>query len=311
LSRIHRLVDAIDLLGQFDELGKLPPEAVSAADACALVLQRRAADVPTLPTVADLPRHRRFGIIEEKFAKSVVAFLAGHLADRAPCDAGLVEIDQQIGDAVVLRRVRFGADEHEHMRRLHALRGPDLLSVDDPLAAVGRQFALGANAREIRPRSRFGITLPPDIVALYGPPNEQVFLLVGPLFEQSRHGHVHAVAAHLHRRAGAGEFLADHLRLDNIDRLLRSAITLWNGTIEIARVGCRGAEGADERLEIGPAQIGSGRPVRRQKGANLRAKGFGGLAIAQVHRTLSLVCGESYAELYNYVKHVVCLRALD
>src|SRR3546814_6260433 len=65
----------------------------------------------------------------------------------------------------MLGRLGLGAHEHEHMRRLHPLRGPDLLPVDDPLAAVGRQFATRPHTREVRSRAGLGIALAPDIIA--------------------------------------------------------------------------------------------------------------------------------------------------
>src|SRR3546814_1640625 len=86
--------------------------------------------------------------------------------DRAAGDARLVEIDQQIGDTVVLRGIGLGTHQHEHVRRLHALRRPYLLSVDDPLAAVRRQLAARADARQVRSRTGFRIALPPDIISL-------------------------------------------------------------------------------------------------------------------------------------------------
>src|SRR3546814_10035558 len=91
----------------------------------------------------------------------MVARFARHLPDRTPRDTGLVQIDEQIGDAVMLGRIGLGAHEHEHMRRLHPLRGPDLLPVDDPLAAVGRQFATRPHTREVRSRAGLGIALAP------------------------------------------------------------------------------------------------------------------------------------------------------
>src|SRR3546814_16377304 len=71
---------------------------------------------PTL--FRSLPSHRGLGIVEEEFAEGMVARFARHLPDRTPRDTGLVQIDEQIGDAVMLGRIGLGAHEHEHMRRL-------------------------------------------------------------------------------------------------------------------------------------------------------------------------------------------------
>src|SRR3546814_3254580 len=103
-----------------------------------------------------------------------------------------------------------------------------------------------------------------------------IFLRVGALFEQGGHGHVPAVSAHLHRRTRADEFLADHLRADDVDRLPGPAIALGDHPIEIALIDRERAEGADELPKVGPEHMRWRRPVERQKGAHLRPEGIGG-----------------------------------
>ena len=62
--------------------------------------------------------------------------VAGHLPQRPHLDPGLVHVDREPGDALVLRDVGIGAgDEHAEVGVL-AARRPDLLAVDDPLVAV-------------------------------------------------------------------------------------------------------------------------------------------------------------------------------
>src|SRR5690606_11614723 len=205
---------------EFNEFLEVVAKPVCATDTVSFMLECGAADIPALAALTDLKADRRFGIIKEKFAKSVITFFTGHLADWPPRNAGLVKVNQQIGDTVMFGRIGFCADEHEHMRRLHTLRGPDFLTVDDPFATIFRQLALGPHTGEVGAGAWFGISLPPDIFALDRFTNEQVFLFLSALFEQCRHRHVHAVTAHLHRRANAGEFFADDLCLYYIYRLL-------------------------------------------------------------------------------------------
>src|SRR3546814_18107004 len=53
-----RIVDPADLLRKLNELRELLAQPVGAADAGALVLQRRAADIPALAALRDLPSQR-------------------------------------------------------------------------------------------------------------------------------------------------------------------------------------------------------------------------------------------------------------
>ena len=75
-------------------------------------------------------------------------------------DAGLVHVDGEVGDALVLGHVGVGAgDEHAEVGDL-AARGPHLLTVDDPLVAVAArpcvetgEVGAGAGlAEELAPR---------------------------------------------------------------------------------------------------------------------------------------------------------------
>ena len=284
----QRIARAAHFLRQLDQLGELATQPVGPADGRALVLERGAADVPALPALADLPGNRRLGIVEEELVEGVVALHPGHLADRAARDAGLGEVDQQVGDPVVLGRVGLGPHEHEHVRRLAALAGPYLLTVDDPLAAIGRKLALGPHAGEIAARTRLGITLPPDVVALDGQSDEQFALLLGALFEERRHGHVHPVAADFHRRAGAGKFLADNLGLDHIDRLLAPAVALGHRAIEEPGIDRPAAEFADELAQLALAAL-TRLPLIGKEHADFVAECLRLGTVTQVHQGLALL----------------------
>src|SRR3546814_8048019 len=86
-----RIVDPADLLRKLNELRELLAQPVGAADAGALVLQRRAADIPALSALADLPSHRGLGIVEEEFAEGMVARFARPLPAQTPRDTGRSE----------------------------------------------------------------------------------------------------------------------------------------------------------------------------------------------------------------------------
>ena len=61
---------------------------------------------------------------------------ARHLGQGADLDAGLVHVEREVRDALVLGQIGIGAgDEHAHVGDL-TTGGPDLLAVDDPLVAV-------------------------------------------------------------------------------------------------------------------------------------------------------------------------------
>src|SRR3546814_2752911 len=136
------------------------------------------------------------------------------------------------------------------MRRLHPLRGPDLLPVDDPLAAVGRQFATRPHTREVRSRAGLGIALAPDIIAFERLADEELLLRFGALFEQGGHGPVHAVSAPLHRRTRTDEFLADHLSADDAARLPGPAMALGDRLKDMALIDRARAAGEDELQQI-------------------------------------------------------------
>ena len=88
---------------------------------------------------------------------------AGHLLQRADVDAGLVHVDGEVADALVLRHVRVGAgDQHAQVGHLAAGR-PHLLAVDDPLLAV--LFGLGLQAGEVGAGAGLGEELAPGALA--------------------------------------------------------------------------------------------------------------------------------------------------
>jgi hypothetical protein len=143
-----------------DHLVEQPPHRVRIADHVALVLERRARHLPALPALADDPVRGRARTVEEHLVEQRAA---GHLAQRADRDAGLVHVEQQVGDARVLGRVGLGAEQAEHVVRLVRTRGPDLVAVDHPL--VADELGARRERREVAARARLAVALAPDVLA--------------------------------------------------------------------------------------------------------------------------------------------------
>src|ERR1700723_3273035 len=112
------------------------------------MLERSTRDNPTFAALADNPAGGGLRIVKEEFVK---ARGAGHLAYRPARDARLIEIDQQIRNALVLGRLGFGAHQREHVRSIAALRGPGFLAIDDPMITL--QACTRTNRSEVRTRS--------------------------------------------------------------------------------------------------------------------------------------------------------------
>src|SRR6185436_4470536 len=87
----------------------------AAADAGALEVQRRRADVPAAVLLADAVPGRHADVVEEDL---VEAQAAAHVDQRLYGDAGRAEVEQEEADAAVLRRLRLGPGQHEHPVRL-------------------------------------------------------------------------------------------------------------------------------------------------------------------------------------------------
>ena len=100
-------------------------------------------------------RHAR--LVEEDLAEVALAVDGPHRAD---LDAGLVHVEDEPGDALVLRRVGVGAHEQLAVVGDVGARAPDLLPGDDVLVAA----ALGPRAQrgEIGAGLRLGEALAPD-----------------------------------------------------------------------------------------------------------------------------------------------------
>ncbi len=126
-----------------------------AGGADAFVAERPHGHLPALALVAESVRDGHAGVGEEHLVEHL---LAGDVADRTALDAVGIEVDDQRGDAFVLRapvdRGRVGA--HEEQAPLRDVRGrdPDLLAVQDVVVAVAQRERAQVGAGRIRLAAR-------------------------------------------------------------------------------------------------------------------------------------------------------------
>ncbi len=242
---------------------------------CLSVVRETSQPSPRLPTI------QSFGVLHVVQEDLVELRGAGHLLERPHVDAGLLHVDQQVGDAGVLLGLGLGAHEAEHVVRLLRRAGPDLLTVDDPL--VADQLASRLEAREIAARAGLAVPLTPDHVTEDRRPDE---LLLHPLFaalEQRGDQHHRPDAPRLHRCVRTRELLADDGALQRVRRLLGAAVLLWNAAVQVARVRRLLAK-ASSLLLARPLRVCAGRrPARREEGLDLPAELFDFAAVAEIH----------------------------
>ena len=131
--------ELLDELGVDDELARVD---------AALVGERLVRDLPAFVLRADDPVLGNEHVGEEDL---VELGLVGDLAQRPHLDARVAHVDDEVGDALVLRRVGIGAGEaHAPVGELRVAR-PHLLAVEQP-AAVGARRARREAARGRCPR---------------------------------------------------------------------------------------------------------------------------------------------------------------
>ena len=131
----HVVVEQPALGGRVDQVVEqlAQPHLEEEREPCALVHQRRQRDLPAVADAADDVLVGDPRVLDEEL---VELRLAGDLAQRPDLDRVLLHVHQEVGQALVLRRLGVGArDEHAPLRVLRAA-GPDLLAGDDPAVAV-------------------------------------------------------------------------------------------------------------------------------------------------------------------------------
>ncbi|MNZ58663.1 hypothetical protein D3C78_766770 [compost metagenome] len=229
---------------------------------------------PALTALADDPVARGARVGEEHLGE---AGAAGHLLERADLDTRLLEVEQQIGNTLVLGRcIWFGAHQQEHVVCQVGSGGPDFLSIDHPL--IANQLGASAQRGQVAAGTRLAVALRPQVFTGDGLGHEELLLPLLALLEQSRHQHVGADTADFQRRSHAGELLADHLGLQHVRRLLGAAKSLRHIAIQVSLVDRRQAECLDRR------GICRGFPVLPDKVLHLGTVGLVLVTQAQFHR---------------------------
>jgi len=112
---------------------------------------------------------------------------ARHLLDRAHFDGGVLHVDPEHGEALVLRHIRIGADEQDAVVAEMGAGRPDLLAVDDPVVAILLGFR--AQARDVGTAGGLGEELAPDLVAAHGGTDETLLRLIRAPGHDGRDAH--------------------------------------------------------------------------------------------------------------------------
>ena len=110
--------------------------------------------------------------------------LAGDVPQRPDLDTGLVQVDEEVRDALPLRDVGIGArEQHAEVGEVRP-RGPHLLAGHEPVVAV----ALGARRerREVGAGARLAEQLAPHLFVAHDRRQEAQPLLLGAVREQRR-----------------------------------------------------------------------------------------------------------------------------
>ncbi len=109
------------------------PAGAGAGDHLTLAGEGRPGDRPAAPDLTDALVIGNPGSVEEDL---VEIDLAAEVAQRPDLDPGLGELDQEVGQATVLRRARIGAGEEHPELGAMGPGGPHLLPGDPPTVAV-------------------------------------------------------------------------------------------------------------------------------------------------------------------------------
>ncbi len=125
----------------------------------ALVAQQRHRDLPPGVDLSDDVHRGRARGGEEDLVELAVAV---HRRDGPHLDPGLVQRNQQEGDATVERDVRVRPRQHEDPVRLVGHRRPDLLTVDHPLVAVKNRT--GTQGSQVGAGAGLGVSLTPFLL---------------------------------------------------------------------------------------------------------------------------------------------------
>ncbi len=232
------------------------------ADAGALEVERRLRDRPAVALAADQIGGVTDRVVEEHLVEHG---LAGHLAQRADRDAGLVEREREPRDAAVLRHREVGAREQHAVVGLHRHAAPHLLTVDDEAVAIA--FGARRQAREIGARAGLAEQLAPVDLSLEDRRHVPRDLVFGAVGEDRRRGHEQPESARRSQRAVLREGRAH----DVAGRAVQPAATLFGGEVRRSPSGL-----PDDAPPVVDRELGI--PVLLEPGSDLGPQLVDGLA---------------------------------
>ena len=193
--------------GQFQQLGII--DAAALTNGQTLIHQRRQRDFPALTDIAKALTVGHAHVIEEHF---VEAAAARDLFNRTDFNARRLHVEEEKGQTFMLRNGRVGTGDNNAVITKMRARGPDFLTVDNPVIAVF--FAFGAQAGNIRTGGRFREKLTPNLFAIQRRLDVALALLGRCPFHHGRDAHAET---NFEEPAGYIEirlFLAVNHRLD-------------------------------------------------------------------------------------------------
>jgi len=135
-------------------------EAGGVGQAAALEAEGRHRRLPAVAGSADQVAVGDDGVVEEDLAELAAT---GQLADPAHLDARLLQVDDEVADALVGRSLGVGAGEQEAAVGVVGPRRPDLLAVEDP--AVSVLDRTGREAGQVAAGVGLAEALRPDLLA--------------------------------------------------------------------------------------------------------------------------------------------------
>ncbi len=159
-------------------------DAPAAADHRPLVRQHRVRGAPPATRRAQAHRVGNADVGEEDLVEVRGAV---DLPQRPHVDARRAHVDEERGDALVLRRVGVAAGEQQAPVAVVRARRPHLLAVDSPLLAV--ELGACAQSGEVGARARFGEELAPHVVAAQHRGQEALLLFGRTPRDDRRAGH--------------------------------------------------------------------------------------------------------------------------
>ena len=189
-ERLRERVGDLDVVEQ-PALGRELPELVEVhlvhdlllerERGAALVRERRVGDRPSVVQRADELIVGHEHLVEEHLVELGVA---GDLHERPHLDAGRLHVDDEIRDALVLRRVGVGARQADAPARELRVRRPHLLAREQPAVVDAHRARL--QRREVGAGVGLAEELAPDLVGGEDRREPALLLLVGAVREQRR-----------------------------------------------------------------------------------------------------------------------------